>query len=93
METIVTAQHIVEMYDKVMPETAKVISKPEIGPKREWKQVSSRSDLLGIRLTHLSQKGALAELVTCLYAALVLPLHCKSASLSLASASHSRNVR
>jgi|ERR1700730_7434857 hypothetical protein len=88
VETIVTAlKHIVEMYDKVMPETAKVISKPEIGPKREVEaSVLQVVTCLVIRLTHLSQKGALAELVTCLYAPLVIPLHCKSASLSLASA-------
>jgi hypothetical protein len=89
VETMVNTalKHIVEVYDKVMPETVKVISKSEIGQKREVEaSVVQVVTCLVMRLTHLSQKGALAELSHRLYAALVRPLHCKSASLSLASA-------
>jgi hypothetical protein len=66
-----------------MPETAKAISISEIGQKEK---ASVLRTCLVIRRTLLSQKGALAELSHRLYAALVRPLHCKSASLSLASA-------
>jgi hypothetical protein len=65
VETMVDTalKHIVEVYDKVMPETVKVISKSEIGPKREVEaSVLQVVTCLVIRLTHLSQKGALAEL-------------------------------